>query len=291
MALLRGFCPYLYDIFLPVLSSDVTISNSRLGSHSSLFLQVIMAEEGEKQALGTEAVAPPKKPTTAWEILNSQFMLWVLGSVVLSGITAYWNHRTDQREEAQRQHQSAEKEKSDKVQRDIDRQREDSQFLGTMLPYLTSPDLNVRLRAVDVILARYPDGSLPPKVSQLTAKIIDSAGSSQTNQTEETKSLIASAVQQLPARVYLQIHDDGQRTKAKELQGLLRQQGLLVPVIEIVSAPVKQTSVRYFNDSDMATAEKVKDLLMKNGFPEAVMQKLGMKANPGTIEVWFPGTS
>lgn len=250
-----------------------------------------MAEEGQKQALEIEAVAPPKKPTTVWEILNSQFMLWVLGSVVLSGITAYWNHRTDQREATQRQQQSVEKEKSDNVQRDIDRQREDSQFLGTMLPYLTSPDLNVRLRAVDVILARYPDGSLPPKVSQLTAKIIDSAGSSQTNQTEETKSLIASAVQQLPARVYLQIHDDGQRAKAKEIQGLLRQQGLLVPVIEIVSAQVKQTSVRYFNDSDRATAEKVKDLLIKNGFPEAGVQKLGMKANPGTIEVWFASTS
>lgn len=286
-----GFCPYTIFLALPVFSADVSISNARLGSHSSLFLQVIMAEEGQKQALEIETVAPPKKPTTAWEILNSQFMLWVLGSVVLSGITAYWNHRTDQREATQRQHQSAEKEKSDNVQRDIDRQREDSQFLGTMLPYLTSPDLNVRLRAVDVILARYPDGSLPPKVSQLTAKIIDSAGSSQTNQTEETKSLIASAVQQLPARVYLQIHDDGQRAKAKEIQGLLRQQGLLVPVIEIVSAQVKQTSVRYFNDSDRATAEKVKDLLIKNGFPEAVVQKLGMKANPGTIEVWFASTS
>ena len=64
-----------------------------------------------------------------------------------------------------------------------------------------------------------------------------------------------------------------------------------MPVIEIVSAQVKQTSVRYFNDSDRATAEKVKDLLIKNGFPEAVVQKLGMKANPGTIEVWFPGAS
>ena len=221
------FCPHMIFFALRVLLADVSISNARLGSHSSLFLQVIVVDEGQKPALEMEAVAPPKKPTTAWKILNSQFMLWVLGSVVLSGITAYWNHRTDQREETQRQHQSEEKEKSDNAQRDIDRQREDSQFLGTMLPYLTSPDLNVRLRAVDVILARYPDGSLPPKVSQLTAKIIDSAGSSQTTQTEETKSLIASAVQQLPARVYLQIHDDGQRVKAKEIQGLLRQQDCL----------------------------------------------------------------
>jgi len=100
---------------------------------------------------------------------------------------------------------------------------------NAIVPYLTSPDLNVRLRAVDVILARYPDGSLPPKVSQLTAKILDSAGSNPTNQTEETKSLIASAVQQLPARVYLQIHDEAQRPKAIEIQALLRQQGLLAP--------------------------------------------------------------
>lgn len=246
-----------------------------------------MADEDQKQAAETAATASPKKPSTLWEILNSQFMLWILGSVVLSGITAYWNHRSDKREEVQRQHQVAEKEKSDQAQKDIDRQREDSQFLGTMLPYLTSPDLNVRLRAVDVILARYPDGSLPPKVSQLTAKIIDSAGSSPTNQTEETKSLIASAVQQLPARVYLQIHDEAQRPKAKEIQGLLRQQGLLAPGIESVSPQVKETTVRYFNDSDAATANKVKQLLVKNGFPNTVVQQLRIKANPGTIEIWF----
>jgi hypothetical protein len=64
-------------------------------------------------------------------------------SVVLSGITFYWNHRNDDRAAAEI-----------KQQKDTDSQREDSQLLGTMLPYLTSPDLNVRLRAVEVITAR-----------------------------------------------------------------------------------------------------------------------------------------
>ena len=83
---------------------------------------------------------PEKKQSKFWEFLNSQFFLWFLGSVVLSGITYYWNHRDDVRVERAALNEKA-----------IASQREDSQFLVTLLSYLTNPDRQVRLRAIDVI--------------------------------------------------------------------------------------------------------------------------------------------
>ena len=237
------------------------------------------------------------KSLSLWDILNSQLMLWFLGSVVLSGITFYWNKRNDSRAEASKEQQQK-----------IDRQREDSQFLGTMLPYLTSSDPNVRLRAVDVITARYPDQQVPEQVYRLIAKVIGTeAGADQAHQSEETKTLIANAartldrqapadtdvsavVRQLPARVYMQIFEEGQRSKSKGIQELLRKDGLLVPGIENVGGKTKAfkgTLVKFFNASDAAMAERVREILIHNGFPQAQIQETAMKVNPGTIEVWF----
>jgi hypothetical protein len=98
----------------------------------------------------------------------------------------------------------------------------------------------------------------------------------------------------LPARIYLQIFGDSDRAKAREIQDLLRAQGLLVPGIENVAGkakPVQETFLRYFNDSDKPTAERVRDTLVQNGFPQAAVQKSSLKANPGTIEVWFASSS
>src|SRR6266542_3091922 len=127
-----------------------------------------MTSEQEQARVEAKYISSPPKALTLWEILNSQLMLWILGSVVLSGITFYWNHRNDERAAV------------------ANSQREDSQFLGTMLPYLTSPDLNVRLRAVDIITARYPEGKMPDQISLLTVKVIGSVSTgSQSKQTEE----------------------------------------------------------------------------------------------------------
>ena len=128
----------------------------------------------------------------------------------------------------------------------------------------------------------------------------------QSQQTAETRSLVAtvartldrqaspaadvSAVQQLPPRIYLQIFEEEDRAGAQKMQDLLRKEGRLVPGIENVSSkikPVKGTFVRYFNDSDAATAGRIRETLMRNGFPQAIMQKSPLKANPGNIEVWF----
>ena len=123
--------------------------------------------------------APPGK--SGWDYLNSQFTLWILSSVVLSGITFYWNHHNDQRQAEQKQQQAA-----------LDRQREDSQFLATLLPYLTNPDVLVRLRAQDVILARYPQDKVPPQIQVLIANsMFKETSSPEAQKTDESKRLLA----------------------------------------------------------------------------------------------------
>ena len=175
------------------------------------------------------------------ETLSTPFVLWFLGSVVLSVITWSWNSYADKRIHAQQQQEEK-----------IARQREDSQFLGNMLPYLTHADLNVRLRTVDVVKARYPENEIPPAIQQLIANtVLEGNAVPSSQQGAETKHLlaratgvldrlpsqdssVASALRELPTRVYLQIFDETQRDDARRLQTSLTQQGFLVPGIENV---------------------------------------------------------
>jgi len=133
------------------------------------------SERAEKA--DTEAAALKKR---LWDFLNSQFGLWLLGSVVLSLITYYWNHRNDQRLKDQQEQQAK-----------LDRQREDSQFLATLLPYLTNKDAAIRLRAQDVILARYPQDQVPPQVQLLIANsVFRESSTPDAQQNDETKRLL-----------------------------------------------------------------------------------------------------
>jgi hypothetical protein len=222
----------------------------------------------------------PEKHRGLWDLLNSQFTLWLLGSVLLSGITFYWNHRNDARVAQEK-----------KLEKEIVGQREDSQFLIQLLPSLTNADRTIQLRAVDVIKTRYPEDQVPSAIQRLIANIVVIATTPSSEQqskqlTDETNLLAANAVhtldrlstqygqqpdrtavatiQQLPRRVYLHIFDEKQREKAQALQSSLRQQGYLVPGIENVgekAQAIKQTEVRFFDDSDRDTANKVKDIL------------------------------
>lgn len=49
-----------------------------------------------------------------------------------------------------------------------------------------------------------------------------------------------------------------------------------------------QTQVRFFNDADRPVAESVASLLTAQGVKGVVtVNNQGLKAKPGTIEVWF----
>ena len=241
-----------------------------------------------------------EKPATTklgklWKVLNSQFVLWVLGSVVLGGITAYWNYRNDLRLENQRDEEARN-----------NQQREDSEFLVTLLPYLTNSDPTIRLRAVDIIGTRYARRDMPTEIKNVVAKVIEGEGADFENQSSETKrvlanvvrtyeqqpapdSAVSNAIAQLPARLYLQIFDESQRPQAQGVQAALQKNFLVLGIENVqnkaTAGPV--TEVRYFNDSDKATADKVVAVLIQQGLKDAVARRIQMSAKPGTVEIWF----
>ena len=63
--------------------------------------------------------------------------------------------------------------------------------------------------------------------------------------------------EKLPTRVYIQIKDNAQEPLASQIQGRLRQDGFVVPGIEVVHRMRTRTELRYFHKSDDETAQKL----------------------------------
>lgn len=101
-------------------------------------------------------------------------------------------------------------------------------------------------------------------------------------------------------RVYIQIFEDADSDRARELQDwIVSKQRWLAPGIENVVATAARAnrkpplgtsaaSVRYFNDEDRSRAEDVATYLRRTGVPEVAVQLVKAKAPPGQLEVWFP---
>jgi hypothetical protein len=123
----------------------------------------IKPEEIVRPKMEKAHAAPPRK--SWWDYLNSQFALWFLSSIILGLVTFVWNYWNGKRLEQQKTQQET-----------LDSQREDSQFLAALLPYLTSSDASVRLRATvaaqDIILARYPRDKVPQQIQLFIANSI-----------------------------------------------------------------------------------------------------------------------
>ena len=178
---------------------------------------VTRIKQEEQIRLETQKAFNPPREKSWWDYLNSQFALWILSSVVLSLITYYWNHRNDERLAIQKQQQS-----------DLDRQREDSQFLATLLPYLTNRDVLVRLRAQEVIIARYPADKVPPQVQLLLVNAVDKESSNPgVQQTDESKRLLAS-IATTYARVQTSTADDALKPLLASAQTENKQQQITV---------------------------------------------------------------
>ncbi|HEY5030139.1 MAG TPA: hypothetical protein VIK39_17160 [Candidatus Angelobacter sp.] len=174
---------------------------------------VARIKQEETIRLETQKAQIVKPAKGWWDFLNSQFALWILSSVVLSLITFYWNHRNDARLDIQKQQQD-----------DLDRQREDSQFLATLLPYLTNTDILVRLRAQEVIIARYPADKVPAQVQLLLVNAVDKESSApEAGKTDESKRLLAS-VASTYARVQTSTADDAIKPLLESAQAENKQQ-------------------------------------------------------------------
>lgn len=272
-------------------------------------------QEGGSSALEPATPAARKKPGW-WDFLNSQFALWVLGSVVVGLISFSWNRRLAKENE----------------------QREDSQFVANMLPYLTNSSMEARVRAVQVIQGRYKPDTMPENIKNLMCNSLADFGdfrhqvneslmrhtddflnrcmpSAQNSSSAPTPTATPQGGGQgsgatptpLPAseqtppertRVYIQIYGEQQREQASEIQEALREYHFIVPGIENLSntnpalakRPPSKSDVRYFNDADADNAGRIHEWLAKNGYStklNGTPTRSHLKANQGTIEIWL----
>lgn len=98
----------------------------------------------------------------------------------------------------------------------------------------------------------------------------------------------SAALNSIPARVYIHIGQDAQRSTAKALDETLRHMNFSVPGIERVGAVPDKTSVRYFNVEDRPAAESITAALRQGGISDAVTQQVTRyKVRPGSLEVWL----
>ena len=105
------------------------------------------------------------------------------------------------------------------------------------------------------------------------------------------KAAAAKTLAKIPAQIFLHIGDEAQRAKGNTLAAALQGAGYQPMGIENVSGragvPAK-SQVRFFNEGDKANAEAVADLLRQQGIADVAAQQIGgLKARPGTIEVWL----
>jgi hypothetical protein len=248
-------------------------------------LRRAMNMSGAEESAKKETEATTSKKNRFWEFVNSQFGLWLLGSVVLGGITWYWNY----------------------LNKGLDDRRKDSEFLVSMLPYLSSQDGDVRLRAASVVSARYQKNQVPDEVQRVVSEALGGVKANEQNQqtynkvvmrldkpianTTQLDAAAASSAQDLPERVYIQFYKEGQREPARQMQKLLREQKFVVPDIQNVSGIadlVASTEVRYFNNRDQDAADRVINVVKQNGYPDAKLQLITkFQKNPGVLEVWL----
>lgn len=94
-------------------------------------------------------------------------------------------------------------------------------------------------------------------------------------------------------RLYLHVVDSEDRAWANEVSRKLREQGSLVPGIELVPTArnLGRTDVRYYRKADREAAQKIVERLEAMGIP-AVLNYLSQyedsdKVRPNNFEVWF----
>jgi len=288
-------------------STEKSLAKDAHYNNEGTRLRRAMNMSGAEELAKKETAATTFKKNPLWEFVNSQFGLWLLGSVVLGGITWYWNHRNDERSKQEKtaQEQLADSQKA--AQKESDDRRKDSEFLVSMLPYLTSQNGDVRLRAASVVSARYAENQVPQEIQRIVAQALGGVKANEQNQetynkvvtrldnpsanTTQLDAAVASNAQDLPERVYIQIYKEDQRGPARQMQKLLREQNFVVPGIENVSGKadvVSSTEVRYFNNRDQDAADQVIKAVKQNGFPDAKLQPITkVQKNPGVLEVWL----
>lgn len=98
------------------------------------------------------------------------------------------------------------------------------------------------------------------------------------------------------ATLFIQASTLDQKADATDLVAALGAAGVKAPGIEIVGARAPSTAeVRYFNEADKPTAEKIAAIARQSGVGDVkVMRILSYRSTPGQLEFWYaraPGLS
>jgi uncharacterized membrane-anchored protein YhcB (DUF1043 family) len=101
-----------------------------------------------------------------------------------------------------------------------------------------------------------------------------------------------STTAQLPPRIYVQIRDESQRGKTKEIVKKLEERGFLVPGIERVARGAGSTEVKFFKQAEKDEAEKITAVLHELGIRDArAVYVRGFENStairPRHYEIWF----
>jgi hypothetical protein len=282
-----------------------------------------LRSEEEFRSLVRQEIAarasPPGAGRRVWTFLNSQFGGWLLGTVVVAGVsfgfTTYisWRNQDQLREQAERQ-----------------RAREDGQTVSALLPYLGSDSRTVAQGAA-VLLTHLSehgiDKSLGASLREVLATYQQAATSETASEAQRggaeasvalqdsvsdsgqvTPAAAAAAATEChppqavldkrdsdlswstsPRRVYLHIAAESQRPLANQLAASLRAAGYLVPGVENVgeTRSPRATEIRFFNEDDQILAQQVFDLI-KDSVPDLATPKCPpLYARRGHLEVFL----
>ena len=239
----------------------------------------------------------------AWSFLNSTLGIWFLSTCVVGLITFLY---TEQQEK--------ERAETERKQNEIEHARRNASMVTVLLPYLASDEEKEWRIAIKVTEYLKLNGELPGELeSALAGIVVPRADSIKSSQGQQAKINAAAAVidlqavtqaqknntgvGSLPARVYIQIANEEQRSIAKNLQASLRAENFLAPGVENVGGKARtpnEIEVRYYRDEEKEEAVRLINLLKKIDLDAAVKstpQKIpgtGRGTRPRHYEIWFP---
>ncbi len=287
----------------------------------------IRAEEEFRKAIKQE-LAKNDTPRTRWQqlfgFLNSNVGGWLLSTVLVGIAGVVFNWVNDIRTQDERSY-AAERQKSlqdaDMVTRLLpalakggnapdfrlaitvisdlgQKNRQESSLYAKLEPLLkeivetgTMPSAKLEERQAAETVASVVDASSRTKTLQLAVNAVSSStatGSMNTVDQGDQVSIFA-ITETLPKRIYIQIPDKDFRDLADSLRTTFQNQGFITPKFEEVgSKSPDQTEVRYFNESDQATAEQINDKLKELGYKVSDKAKRPkLTAKSGHFEIWL----
>lgn len=166
----------------------------------------------------------------------------------------------------------------------ISRKRDSEVVLSTLMSLVTSENSEENLKGIAELDKLIKDGKLPPDVASLVIqpaltnkddRVREAASkvlkqNIQTSENVEKSYLRAAEVsdalaKQAPARFYIRITDENQRSQAKQVGIVLKQNGYLVPGIQKVSGVQKRSELHFFrrDERGMPKPEDIVALLKK----------------------------